>query len=254
MTTGGRQSGLRARNYLIQVELLRDRVENWGNYPFAVPAIQAFDRLTFDKPVTFLIGENGSGKSTLLEAIAVAWGLNAEGGSRDLRFTTRESHSDLYKYLLLARGRHRAGDQFFLRAESFYNLATTIEDLGGTRYGNISLHEQSHGESFLALVSNRFNGSGFYVLDEPEAALSPSRQMSLLALMHDLVTDGAQFVIATHSPILMAYPHATIFQMSDDGPFEIPYRETEHFLVTRRFLEDPETMLEIVLNPDLYGD
>ena len=254
MTTGGRQSGLRARNYLIQVELLRDRVESWDEYPFAVPAIQAFDRLTFDQPVTFLIGENGSGKSTLLEAIAVAWGLNAEGGSRDLRFTTRESHSDLYKYLLLARGRHRAGDQFFLRAESFYNLATTIEDLGGTRYGNISLHEQSHGESFLALVSNRFNGSGFYVLDEPEAALSPSRQMSLLALMHDLVTDGAQFVIATHSPILMAYPHATIFQMSDDGPFEIPYRETEHFLVTRRFLEDPETMLEIVLNPDLYGD
>ena len=254
MTTGSRVSGLRARNYLIQVELLRDGVENWDEYPFAVPAIQALDRLTFDRPVTFLIGENGSGKSTLLEAIAVAWGLNAEGGSRDLRFTTRESHSDLYKYLRLCRGRHRAGDQFFLRAESFYNLATTIEDLGGTRYGDVSLHEQSHGESFLALVTNRFNGSGFYLLDEPEAALSPTRQMSLLALMHDLVTDGAQFVIATHSPILMAYPDATIFQMSDDGPFEIPYRETEHFLVTRRFLEDPERMLEIVLNRDLHGD
>jgi predicted ATPase len=254
MTAGGRQTGLRARNYLIQLEFLRDRVEDWAVYPFDVPAIRAFDRLSFERPVTFLIGENGSGKSTLLEAIAVAWGLNAEGGSRDLRFSTRDSHSDLYKYLRLCRGRHRAGDQFFLRAESFYNLATTIENLGGSRYGNISLHEQSHGESFLALVTHRFNGSGFYVLDEPEAALSPARQLSLLALIHDLVADGAQFVIATHSPILMAYPHAAIFQMSEDGPFEIPYRETEHFQVTRRFLNDPEGMLEIVLNRDIYGD
>src|SRR6185437_11478218 len=204
--------------------------------------------------VTFLIGENGSGKSTLLEAIAVAWGLNAEGGSRDFNFATRASHSDLYKYLRLSRSLHHAGDQFFLRAESFYNLATTIEELRGERYGPISFHEQSHGESFLALVTHRFNGSGFYVLDEPEAALSPARQLSLLVLMHDLAADGAQFVIATHSPILMAYPHAAIFQMSEDGPFEVPYRETEHFMVTRRFLNDPEGMLEIVLNRDIYGD
>ena len=254
MTSGGRQAGLRSRNYLIHVELLRGNVTDWDAYPFNVPVIRAFDRLTFDQPVTFLVGENGSGKSTLLEAIAVAWGLNAEGGSRDFNFATRASHSDLYKYLRLSRSRHHAGDQFFLRAESFYNLATTIEELRGERYGPISFHEQSHGESFLALVTHRFNGSGFYVLDEPEAALSPARQLSLLALMHDLVTDGAQFVIATHSPILMAYPHAAIFQMSEDGPFEIPYRETEHFMVTRRFLNDPEGMLEIVLNRDIYDD
>jgi predicted ATPase len=250
MTKAGKTSGLRARNYLTQVELLRDRVTDWEVHPFTVPVVRAFDRLSFDQPVTFLVGENGSGKSTLLEAIAIAWGLNAEGGSRDLRFATRESHSDLYKYLRLARGLHRAGDQFFLRAESFYNLASTVEDLGGTRYGNISLHEQSHGESFLALITNRFNGSGFYVLDEPEAALSPARQLALLALMNDLVSDGAQFLIATHSPILMAYPHATIFQMSEDGPYEIAYRDTEHFSITRRFLNDPEAMLEIVLNGD----
>jgi predicted ATPase len=254
MAAGGRISGLRARNYLTRIDFMRGRVENWDVHPFTVPVVRALDHLSLEQPVTFLVGENGSGKSTLLEAIAIAWGLNPEGGSRDLRFATRESHSDLHTYLRLTRGVHRAGDQFFLRAESFYNLASTIEDLAGTRYGDISLHEQSHGESFLALVINRFNGSGFYVLDEPEAALSPARQLALLALMHDLVSDGAQFVIATHSPILMAYPHAAIFQMSEDGPYEIAYRDTEHFTITRRFLNDPEGMLEIVLNGDEYGD
>ena len=195
-------------------------------------------------------GENGSGKSTLLEAIAIAWGFNPEGGSRDLRFTTRDSHSALHKHLRLSRGRRRAGDGFFLRAESFYNLASTVDELGGTRYGKKSLHEQSHGESFLALVTNRFNGSGFYVLDEPEAALSPTRQLSLLALLHDLVIDGAQFLIATHSPILMAYPHATIFTMGEEGPREVSYRATEHFTVTRRFLNDPDAMLKTLLAPE----
>jgi predicted ATPase len=247
-------AGLRSKNYLLEAVLLRGTVPDFAAYPFSVPAIRAFDRLKLEKPVTFLVGENGSGKSTLLEAIAIAWGFSPEGGSRDLRFTTRASHSELHSHLRLSRGRYRAGDGFFLRAESFYNLATTVENLGGTRYGEKSLHEQSHGESFIALVTNRFNGSGFYVLDEPEAALSPSRQLTLLSLMHNLVTDGAQFLIATHSPILMAYPNATIFQMSDDGPFEIAYRETEHYAVTKRFLNQPEEMLDVLLNPDLYGD
>ncbi len=246
--------GLTSRNYLIQATLLRGNVPDFDIYPFNVPAIRSFDQILFQQPVTFLVGENGSGKSTLLEAIAVAWGFNPEGGSRDFVFATRESHSELHKCLRLARGKYRAGDGFFLRAESFYNLASTIENLGGTRYGAKSLHEQSHGESFLALVTNRFNGSGFYVLDEPEAALSPTRQMALLSLMHDLVTDGAQFLIATHSPILMAYPHAAIFQMGEDGPFEIPYRETEHFTVTRRFLNQPEEMMEMLLNENSHGD
>jgi predicted ATPase len=256
-------SGLRARNYLIQVALLRERVLDLGAYPFTVPSIRAFEKLSLEKPVTFLVGENGSGKSTLLEAIATAWGFNPEGGTRNFSFSTRTSHSDLHRFLRLARGVRRAGDGFFLRAESYFNLATNIEELdrepfGGppiiNSYGAKSLHEQSHGESFLALVTNRFNGSGFYVLDEPEAALSPTRQMSLLSLMHDLVTDGAQFLIATHSPILMAYPDAAIFQMSDDGPHEIAYRDTEHFSVTRRFLNQTDEMLEVLLNRDLYGD
>jgi predicted ATPase len=258
----GGASGLRSRNYLIQAGLLRERIADPTVHPFTVPSIRAFERMNFDMPVTFLVGENGSGKSTLLEAIAIAWGFNPEGGSRNFSFSTRASHSDLHKALRLARGVHRAGDGFFFRAESYFNLATQIEELdkgpGGppimASYGNKSLHEQSHGESFLAVVKNRFNGSGFYVLDEPEAALSPTRQMSLLSLMHDLVTDGAQFLIATHSPILMAYPHATIFQMTDDGPQEIAYRDTEHFTVTRRFLNQPEEMLEVLLDRDLYGD
>jgi len=262
MAKAGRASGLRARNYLMQVDLLRDHVTDWEVHPFTVPVVRGFDRLMLEQPVTFLIGENGSGKSTLMEAIAVAWGFNPEGGSRNFNFATRASHSNLHQFLRLARSVRRARDGFFLRAESYFNLATNIEELdkepGGGRiidsYGGKSLHEQSHGESFLALVTNRFNGSGFYVLDEPEAALSPARQLALLALMHDLVTDGAQFLIATHSPILMAYPQAAIFQMSENGPYEIAYRDTEHFTITRRFLNDPEAMLEIVLNRDLYGD
>jgi predicted ATPase len=246
----GKISGLASRNYLLQATLLRGGIPSFDEHPFNVPAIYNFRDMVFDQPVTFLVGENGSGKSTLLEAIAIAWGFNPEGGSRDFVFATRESHSGLHRHLRLSRGRHRAGDGFFLRAESFYNLASTIEALGGTRYGDKSLHEQSHGESFLALVANRFNGSGFYVLDEPESALSPTRQLSLLSLMHDLVMDGAQFLIATHSPILMAYPHATIFTMSEEGPREISYRATEHFAVTKRFLNDPEGMLKAILEPE----
>lgn len=252
-------SGLRSKNYLISVTLLHGQVPSFDEYPFNIPAIRHLGQLEFDQPVTFLVGENGSGKSTLLEAIAVAWGLNPEGGSRNFVFSTRQSHSDLHRYLRLGRGVHRAGDAFFLRAESYFNLATQIEKLdedpfGGPpiidSYGKKSLHEQSHGESFIALVKHRFNGSGFYVLDEPEAALSPSRLLSLMTLMHELVADGAQFLIATHSPILMAYPLATIFLMAPDGPREVSYRATEHYAVTKRFLNDPEGMLEKLFGPE----
>ncbi len=246
-------------NYLMQATLLRDRVPSFDEYPFNIPAIAALDTLHFRKPVTFLIGENGSGKSTLLEAIAVAWGMNAEGGSRNFKFATRQSHSDLSGHLRLSRNPlNPAKDNFFLRAESFYNLATTIENLDlhevGPRswasYGRKSLHEQSHGESFMTMFMNRFNGKGFYVLDEPEAALSPTRQLSVISVLHELVGQGAQFIIATHSPILMAYPDAAIFQMTDDGPQPVAYRDTEHFRVTRRFLEDPDRMLAILMEPE----
>jgi predicted ATPase len=252
-------SGLRSKNYLIGATLLRDQVPSFDEYPFNIPAIRHLSELEFDQPVTFLVGENGSGKSTLLEAIAVRWGLNPEGGSRNFAFSTRASHSNLYEYLRLARGVHRAGDGFFLRAESYFNLATKIDELDSVpsfgppiidSYGKKSLHAQSHGESFIALVKHRLNGSGFYVLDEPEAALSPSRQLSLMTLMHELVADGAQFLIATHSPILMAYPLSTIFLMGSDGPRAVSYRSTEHYAITKRFLNDPEGMLAKLFGPE----
>ncbi|HEV8678494.1 MAG TPA: AAA family ATPase [Stellaceae bacterium] len=244
-----------ARNFLIRVRLLRDRVPSFDAYPFSIPAIGAIDELPFDQPVTFFVGENGSGKSTLLEAIAVASGLNAEGGSGNFRFATRASHSSLKDYLRLVRSPRRVRDRYFLRAESYYNLATDIERLddgpGGPpiigAYGGTSLHEQSHGESFLALFMNRLRGDGLYIFDEPEAALSPSRQLSFLSRLHELVSNGSQFLIATHSPILMAYPQAAIYLMADGPPRLIPYRETEHFVVTRNFLNRTQPMLDVLL-------
>jgi predicted ATPase len=210
--------------------------------------------------VTFFIGENGSGKSTLLEAIAVACGLNPEGGSRNFNFSTRASHSGLKDYLRLTRSARRVRDSYFLRAESYFNVATEIEaldeePLGGakiiTSYGGKSLHEQSHGESFFALLMNRLGGDGLYIFDEPEAALSPTRQLAFLSRLHELVRGGSQFLIATHSPILMAYPQAAIYLMAD-GPLRlVEYRETEHFTVTRNFLTRTERMLAVLLSdPD----
>lgn len=175
-----------------------------------------------DTPVTFLVGENGSGKSTLLEAIAVSCGFNAEGGTRNFTFSTRATHSELGEYITVAKRRYPR-DGFFLRAESFYNVATNIDEMDEEpsfsprlidSYGGVSLHSQSHGESFLALVQNRFGGEGLYLLDEPEAALSPTRQLTLLGEMHQLVERNSQFIIATHSPILMAYPGARIYELS----------------------------------------
>ena len=246
----------RARNFLIAARLLRDRVASFDEYPFNIPAIGNFTELDFEQPVTFFIGENGSGKSTLLEAIAVASGLNPEGGSRNFNFATRASHSGLKDYLRLVRSPRRARDSYFLRAESYFNVATQIEKLdeggGGppiiNSYGGKSLHEQSHGESFFALFMNRLGGDGLYVFDEPEAALSPSRQLAFLSRLHQLVRQGSQFLIATHSPILMAYPQATIYSLDGGAPGLVPYRETEHYQVTRNFLTCTGQMLDVLLN------
>ena len=205
-------------------------------------------RLPFHAPVTFLVGENGAGKSTLLEAIAVAAGFNAEGGTRNFQFSTNNTHSELYRCIGLARKAYPK-DGFFLRAESFYNLATNVDELnridGGMlqSYGGVSLHAQSHGESFLSLMLNRFGGNGLYILDEPESALSPTRLMSLLTLIDELVKRNSQFIISTHSPILMAYPKAEIYELSTDGIRTVPYKETEHYRVTLEFLQNPERML-----------
>jgi predicted ATPase len=186
---------------------------SFEEYPFRIPAIRHLDELHFEQPVTFFIGENGAGKSTLLEAIAVGSGLNPEGGSRNFNFSTRASHAALRDHLRLVRSPRRVRDRYFLRAESYFNVAINIEELdrepfGGppitASYGGKSLHEQSHGESFFALFMNRLRGEGLYIFDEPEAALSPTRQLAFLSRLHELVGKGSQFLIATHSPILMA--------------------------------------------------
>lgn len=223
-----------------------------------IPAIAHLMRepLQLHRPITFFVGENGTGKSTLLEAIAVASGFNPEGGTRNFNFSTNDTHSNLSQHLRLVRTRFPK-DGFFLRAESFYNVASYIDQidsepgLGGKvirSYGGISLHDQSHGESFLALVQNRFNSNGFYLLDEPEAALSPMRLMTLMAEIHTLAAGGAQFLIATHSPILMTLPNAQILQFTTEGIEEVSYRETEHFQITKQFLDSPERMLHYLLS------
>lgn len=232
------------------VQLLREGIESFEMYPFAIPAVRELKELTFDPKVTILVGDNGTGKSTLVEGIAVAAGFNPEGGTKNFAFSTRSSESDLHRHLRLVRNARRPRDGFFLRAESYFNVATEIEELdkGGLgpriidSYGGVSLHEQSHGESFLALVRNRFRGDGFYVLDEPEAALSPNRQLSLLALMYNLVERRrSQFLIATHSPILMGYPGATIYLLSPGARMRrVAYEESDHYQVTKGFLENRE--------------
>lgn len=249
--------------YILDVTLKRSEVSSFDEYPFCLDAVRNFDFLKLHPKVTYFIGENGSGKSTLLEAIAVYLGFNPEGGTKNFNFGTRESHSSLHEYLRVGRGIIRPRDGFFLRAESFFNLATNIEILDAEHgagppvisyYGGKSLHEQSHGESFLALMTNRFGGEGIYILDEPEAALSPQRQLAVLSRIHDLVKDNSQFIIATHSPILMAYPDSTIYLCGPEGINETTYEETEHYQVTRDFLMNRERMLKILLEDDLESD
>ena len=222
--------------------MVRDSVGDFKVYPFSIPSIQSLDELELDAKVTFLIGENGAGKSTLIEAIAILAGFNAEGGTKNFRFATRRSESCLHEFMRPVRGVRRPRDGFFLRAESYFNVATEIERLGvGSSYGGVSLHEQSHGESFIALATHRFGGHGLYILDEPEAALSPQRQLTLLSIIHELVEERAsQFVIATHSPILMAYPNALIYRLGSSGIERVAYEDTEHYSITRDFLNSPE--------------
>ncbi|WP_341678283.1 AAA family ATPase [Niveibacterium sp. SC-1] len=248
------------RHFLSRVSLKREQIPDPERYPFNLPVVRVMDELLLHPKVTFFVGENGSGKSTLLEAIAVGLGFNPEGGSRNFRFGTRASHSVLHEYLRLARGVRRPRDGFFLRAESFFNVATEIERLDaepafsppiGPAYGARGLHEQSHGESFLALLMERFGGNGLYLLDEPEAALSPQRQLAVLARLHALVQQESQFLIATHSPILMAYPDAWIYECGAGGLRRVAYEDTEHYQVTRDFLSHPQRMLAILLaDPD----
>ena len=246
--------------YIRSVKLRREKVESFDRYPFCLPVVSQLEELELHPAVTFFVGENGSGKSTLLEAIAVAWGFNPEGGTKNFRFQTHASHSSLHEYLRLIKPPRRARDGFFLRAESMFNVASEIEALDKepsfgppviNSYGHLSLHEQSHGESIMAVMMNRFGGDGFYILDEPEAALSPSRQLVMLGCLHQLVKKRSQFLIATHSPMLMAYPDAWIYQISAHGIERVKLEDTEHYIIAKRFLNDPHQQIARLLDPSL---
>ena len=242
--------------FIISARLDRASVPDFASFPFSLPFVNNMEVIPMHRKVTIFVGENGSGKSTLLEAIAVAMGFNAEGGGKNFQFNTRRSHSNLHKYLRIAKGYKRPETDFFFRAESFFNLATEIEQLddgpGGppiiNSYGRKSLHEQSHGESFLSLINQRFSKKGLYILDEPEAALSPSNQLAMLSRIQDLSENGSQFIIATHSSIIMAFPESFLYECTQVGVKRATYQETQHYKTLAAFFSDPEKILSKALN------
>ncbi|GAB6257937.1 MULTISPECIES: AAA family ATPase [Peribacillus] len=238
--------------YIRGIYLNRDRISSYDHFPLDLPVIKHLQEVAFHPSVTYVIGENGMGKSTLLEGIAIAYGFNPEGGTLNFNFSNYDSHSNLDEYLRLKKGVYKPKDHFFFRAETFYNLATNIEELDressfGSKiidsFGGKSLHQQSHGESFFSAFVERFQGDGLYILDEPEAALSPLRQISMLARINELVQQGSQFIISTHSPIIMAYPDAKILQISDEGMSEVTLEESNHYLLMKQFFEDKDRLL-----------
>ena len=243
--------------FLMSVRLTPARSdEPRSGYPWHLAAIAALaDGVELHPKVTYLIGENGSGKSTLLEAIAVAAGMNPEGGSSNFAFSTRESHSSLSEAIALVRGIRRPRTDFFLRAESLFTAATYLESLPASpsgadplaAYGGRSLHEQSHGESFLAVLVNRLGPDGLYLFDEPEAALSAQNCLTCLRRIHELVQAGSQFIIATHSPLVLAYPDATIYACDGDGLEPVAYEDCDPVRLTERFLGDRERFVERLL-------
>ncbi len=235
-------------HFLLEVSIQKDIAHK--DYPFNLPVVKNLSNIIFNPKVTFFVGENGSGKSTLLEAIAISLGFNAEGGSRNFQFSTKETHSDLHEYLKLKKGLTLPKDGFFFRAETFYNVSTEVDNLGysdSSIYGGKSLHNQSRGESFLSLIENRFKGNGLYILDEPESALSPKNQLKLLVLIDELIKKNSQFIIATHSPILLGYPSADIYHIDEKSIQQVAYEDTEHYQLTKHFLNSRDKTLSNLL-------
>lgn len=241
--------------FLTEIKIDRENIIDDSRYPFNIECIKNIEKITFNKPVTFLTGENGVGKSTFIEALAVSLGLNAEGGTNNFNFSTQDTHSELYKYMRLYKT-DVPKTKFFLRAESFYNVASEIRTLYKGDYYNLvrsyggDLHNCSHGESFIQLIQNRFSDHGLYILDEPEAALSVNRQLSLLCMIDELVKQGSQFIIATHSPILTAYREGEILDLNRNF-CQINYKETDIYQIYRLFLDDPYMMQRRLFDDDL---
>jgi predicted ATPase len=244
---------------LKRIALLSSQITRPNKYPFNIPAITSLKSLEIDQRVCFFVGENGTGKSTLLEAITAHYGFGLEGGNRNFSPSTTDSVRSIEPLVRALRisFTKRTGAGFYLRAESFFNVASSIDRAGAAdSYGGRSLHDQSHGESFLSLLQNRFTRSGFYVLDEPEAALSPQRQLSFLVLLHDLVAGNSdiQFLIATHSPILLAYPNAQILSFDGGAIHQVSYRESPPFQLSSRFLAAPERYIRALFSHGPEGD
>lgn len=241
--------------FIRSIKLNQEKIPNPNIYPFNIPILKNFEELKLKTPVTFLVGENGTGKSTLIEALAIKCNLTPEGGTGNFMFKTKNTHSNLHEYLTVISSGSLPKTKFFLRAESFYNFSTELVrlkeednyDLFKVYGGN--LHECSHGESFIKLVQNRFTPNGLYILDEPEAALSPSRQMTLLSLIHELANKESQFIIATHSPILIAYINGTIYDLNQNCK-EVKYEETEIYNIYKMFLERHDNMQYHLFNDE----
>lgn len=231
------------RGFIRSVELRRERVESFDRYPFSLPALKGLDRLELHPGVTIICGENGSGKSTLLEGLAVACGLDPGGGSRSFHRPETEARSDLHAALRLVRNPERERRGFFFRAETFHQLGREIREHGLGEYGWDDLEAKSRGQAFLYLIERRFFPRGLYILDEPESALSPFSQLVFLKHVRRLVEEGSQLILATHAPILLAYPEARLYELDDDGFHSVEYRETSHYQITRAFLEFPDLSL-----------
>ncbi len=234
---------MQAKPYLREISISADAEFDAEEYPFSIPAVRKMGTIVPHPDVTFFVGENGAGKSTILEAIAVGLGFAAEGGTRDVHREEQQT-SSLQHCLKLVKSFRKPSDAFFLRAESLFNVASYYESVGSSSRGQ--LHQRSHGEAFMDLMLG-FRPRGLYLLDEPEAALSPNRQLAALSAIHQLVQQECQFIIATHSPILLFYPHARILQFDNSGISEVAYEDTEHFAVTRDFLNHYPRRLEQLL-------
>ncbi len=236
--------------FILRAAIHWDQVES-RSYLRQIPALKGLDSIDFSSPVTFFVGENGTGKSTLLEAIAVAYGFNPEGGTKNYHFSTYDSHSGLYSAIKLIKGYRRAEGGYFLRAESFYNVATKEMEYIDPRHPSQRYHDRSHGESFMSLLQRWLGSTGVFLFDEPEAALSPQRQLALLAEIYHSAGRGSQFIIATHSPILLAIPGAAILTFDDGLVRPCSYEETSSYQITKMFLNDRERMLrELLSDPE----